>query len=485
MDATRRDVRRRDRSLMRRSTSELRHRALLAFFLAALAMLVFAGGVHVGRTEAFPFEIVQSAYRTVLGLHEAYKFPSPYRHDASPVDLLPEQVSTRRIAFHDRNRLADRIIFPGGFGRFMELCPGHPGCIAVEYADQGQPVRVYPYRPHELEQAMIVDLPFEIPLAQDIWKRTYVFGLDTYPNGDLLVVFHHHVAYPMGAGIARIGIDGRPVWYRRDYSHHEAHIASDEIAWVSSARIDDGLLRVDYDAPRQQLGFELRCNRPYVDTIQAIGPDGERLVEISLFETLAASPFRFLLRHSPFPCDPIHANSVHVLGPDASGPYGIRPGDLVVSMRHLNAFVVLDQDDYDVKTLVRGTFHAQHSVKHFGGSRFLVFDNHGVQAGQGGPSRVLLIDLADGSEETIVPRPSMPDVLQQQYSDIQGSVSISPDRQRLIVNYHISSKAFEIEIATGKVLTEFTSVHDMTSLEGGASVIRYKISPGIRYVLDP
>ena len=60
-------------------------------------------------------------------------------------------------------------------------------------------------------------------------------------------------------------------------------------------------------------------------------------------------------------------------------------GDLAASSRNLNALVVLDRDDFDVKALVRGTFEMQHSVKHLTGSRFLVFDNWGSKRTETAP----------------------------------------------------------------------------------------------------
>ena len=456
-----------------------------------LAVVVFLGGVQVGRTKVFPYELLQSARRTALTLYDKY-WPGgpPYLQDAVLFDLPPSDVGAARIAFHSPNELVDRIVFPGGVARFAELCPGHPGCIAVEYVGQGQVARAYPYRPRQIEQATIVDLPYEHILDFGLIDDAYVFAVDTYPNGDLLVVFHFRLVFPYGGGVARVRPDGTPAWYRRDYSRHEPHIAADDAAWVPGLRIGKGPLRVHYEAPKENLGFELSCGKPYLDSIRRIGPDGELLEEIPIFEKLAVSRYRFLLRDTEDPCDPIHLNSVHELGPDATGPSGIRPGDLVVSLGNLHAFAVLDRDDFDVKALVRGTFNGQHSVKHLTDSRFLVFDNWGVEADRDGPSRVLTIDLADGSETTVFPpATSTPGGLRlgsDLFTDRHGLLSISPDRQRLIATF--DSKALEIEIATGKVLTEFINVHDLTSLgdlAGDAPVVQLRATPGPRYVLDP
>ena len=475
---------------MRAVFSWLRRRGPLALFVGALAVVVFLGGIQVARTKAFPYELLVSAELTAKNIFATLTAKEQWwLRDASPVDLPPGQLKANRIVLRDPSGMADRIVFPGGAGRFAELCPGHPGCIAVEYAGPAQVARAYPYRPDEIEQAAIVDLPYEFLEVFTLRNDARVFAFDTYRNGDLLAVFHYRATFPYAGGVARIRPDGSPVWFRRDYSHHEPHVSPDETAWVPALSVGQGPLRVDYDAPKQELDFELPCGKPYVSLIRKIGPDGQVLEEIPFFEKLAASRYRFLLRSTSNPCDPIHVNSVHELGPDATGPSGIGPGDLVASMRNLSAFVVLDRDRFDVKALVRGTFDEQHSVKHLTGSRFLVFDNSGVGAERDGSSRVLTIDLADGSETTVFPGPSTRTGFPADdlFTALTGLVSVSPDRQKLIATFARGWKALEIEIATGKVLTEFTGVHDLTplgDLAGDARIVRFRSTPGPRYVLD-
>ena len=239
-------------------------------------------------------------------------------------------------------------------------------------------------------------------------------------------------AFPYGGGIARLRPDGTPAWYRRDYSHHEPHIVTDQTAWITGMHIGEGPLQVRYEQPKQRISFELPCAKPYIDIIDKIGPNGELLERVVIFEKLAVSRYRFLLRDTKDPCDPIHLNSVHELGWDATGGGGwvggspaIRPGDLVASLRNLNALVVLDRDDFDVKALVRGTFEMQHSVKHLTGSRFLVFDNWGVEADRDGSSRVLMIDLADRTETTVFPGPSTSEVGPNLHRERRPSCQVS------------------------------------------------------------
>ena len=140
------------------------------------------------------------------------------------------------------------------------------------------------------------------------------------------------------------------------------------------------------------------------------------------------------------------------------------PGDLVVSLRNLNAFAILDRESLGLKRLVRGSFFQQHAVTHLEGSTFLLFDNHGSD-GQNGPSRLLKIDLATGRETTVFPNAGTPEFLRGLFTDYLGKIDLSPDRQRAIVVFGLTGIAVEVRLADGAVLNVFTSLHDVSPLE--------------------
>ena len=87
----------------------------------------------------------------------------------------------------------------------------------------------------------------------------------------------------------------------------------------------------------------------------------------------------------------------------------------MVSLRNISAFAILDGDTYRLKRLVRGGFFMQHSVMHLEGTRFLMFDNLGRE-GRHGPSRLLMVDIADGTETTIFPNDRTPAHLRNLYA---------------------------------------------------------------------
>ena len=198
------------------------------------------------------------------------------------------------------------------------------------------------------------------------------------------------------------------------------------------------------------------------------------------------SPYSGVLRQSTNGCDPLHLNFIDVVRDDLpAGIEGIEPGDIVVSLRNISAFGIIDAGSGDLKRLVRGTFIQQHSVQHLSGSRYILFDSQGGSH-DGGPSRLLELDLATGAERTIFPTPAHPDHQRKSFSQAAGHVSISPDRMRAIVNFSYEGTAFEVRLSNGEVLREFVGLHDVSSGDGlaeerhkQAAIFRFY---GINYV---
>ena len=465
-------------------------KAPLALFVASLALAAFAGGVWAGHYKAFPFHAIRSAYRTLN--HLAFSLYSPDRPRGlmwtwQPTAFPLDRLDARRIRLAG-GALADPILLAGGEGHFVEHCPGHAGCIAVEYAGRGEVRRVWPYRPEEIARAAHPDdLPYEHIFGFSFTEDVRVFAVSPYPNGDLLVVFDFLGAFPYAGGVARLDRDGRPVWYRRDYSHHRPRLTADGAALVPGMRIPVGPIDFGYHG-RSGHKVRLNCRRPMLDTVRVIDGAGRVREEISVFDAVRESRHARMIRKSGNDCDPLHLNSIDVLGEDAGGADGLAPGDLVVSLRNVDAFAVLDRRTHRVKRLVRGSFVEQHAVLHLEGSRFLMFDNLGMDAADGGGfSRLLMVDVADGGETTIFPNAATPDHLRQVFfSRLGGDVALSPDRRRVIGTAWKSGRGVEVRLADGAVLAEFDNVHDVSRLERlpderMTHAWRFSLS-GIRYV---
>lgn len=444
------------------SERSLLDRAARFLFVIAAILATFALGWGVGTSGKFPQAVLAKAYKTAET--HIRILTNTYNHWIF-VNIAPDSVKAHRFEFVAAAALADPILVPGGVGQFAEHCPGHAGCLAIVYAGKGRVVHTYPYRPDEIEKtAPLAAFPYEQPLGFSMRDMGSPISISQYANGDLLAVFQAKFSFPFGLGAARIDRDGWPIWYRRDYSHHHAHLAEDDVALVPSLRIGKGPRTILSDplGKRAMQGMRvIQSATSYLDFVHVIDGAGRLLKEISIIDALIESPYAPILRYAD-PYDPTHLNSVHELGRDAGGG-GVEPGDLVVSLRNISAFAILDGDTYRLKRLVRGGFFEQHSVKHLEGSRFLMFDNLGRE-GRHGPSRLLMVDIADGTETTIFPNDGTPAHLRNLYSSTRGGISISPDRRRVIISFTKSRRAVEVRLRDGAVLTVFNSAHDVSRL---------------------
>ena len=457
-------------------------RLALGLFVAAWALALFYAGMYVQQREAWPARALADATKTLRVFAESQGLTAPpadaaergdrreemarTRGLARPSEIPRAQVAAARFEFRVGDGLADPVIVQGGRDRFRDLCPEAAGCLAVAYAGTGEVLHAYPYYPDALEAANLVaaeDYPYERLPGWSFVDNLAVFGLDVYPNGDLLVVFRFHNAFPYGGGVARIAPDGQPRWYRQDFSHHWPTLDAEAIALVPGRRVgrEQPVTYALGDRRRDMACLSRQLRDDYVTLIDG---QGQLLQAISVLDILAASPYSAVLERVRDSCDPTHLNFVHRLGPDARGA-DLQPGDVVISLRDLNAFAVLDRDDYRVKRFVRGSFLAQHGVRHLRQAQFLLFDNWGTD-GRRGPSRLVRVDLATGAETTLFPVAGAPAHLAAFFTEARGQFDVSPDRRRALLADVQASRGLEIRLADGQVLTIFRNLHDVAQLPG-------------------
>ncbi len=465
------------------------HGSARGLFVVALALAFFTAGVYAQQQPAFAGTVADAfkTLRVLLGtyasepeisLPAAFARASDEAHTCEwegeernllraqvpylwcRTDLPRAQVAAARFEFPAGGGLDSPVIVQGGPNRFRELCPDR-GCLAVIYAGAGAVSHVYPWRPEALEAAHVgARYPHERFPGWSFAEDIFPFGLDVYPNGDLLVVLHQKDASPKGAGVARIAPDGQPRWFRHDYSHHWPSIGADGLAVVPGRRF--GGAAVQFNIGFHNLPIGCPPDDLLHDYVSVIDGQGRLLQAISVLNALAASPYNGVLERVSDICDPTHLNFAHRLGPDAGGA-DLQPGDIVISLRSVDAFAILDRDDYRVKRLVRGSFLAQHSVRHLTRAQFLLFDNLGTD-GRHGPTRLLRVDLATGQETTLFPTDATPDAWRPAWARKWGHIDISPDRRRALFTDLDHTRGLEIRLADGQVLAIFHNLHDVAQI---------------------
>ena len=360
----------------------------------------------------------------------------------------------QRVEFVVGNELADPVLVKGEVGTFLEHCPGPWGCLAVEYSRLGAVSRSWPFRPEVIaaaNSASALRYPYKHPLGWSFAQEIGGFAIAPFPDGDLLVTFRLNNSLPTGGGVARVAPDGQPRWYRKDYSHGSPYVIDEDVAWVLAMRSTPPSLQ-----PRGT------CKRYHDDVLRLIDGRGAVLEEIVVMQAIRASAFSSYLWGVD--CDPSHVNFVHALGEDALGNVAVGPGDLVVSLRNLSAFGILDKNDHRLKRLVRGSFQRQHGVRHLTGTRFLMLDNMGTD-GVYGPSRLLIVDLATSEEITVFPNDGTPEYLRDWFVAVDGQFDVSADGRRALVVDPQGARAFEVRLADGSVLNVFRQIHDLSRLE--------------------
>ena len=506
----------RDASLSATSDSRIYKRLSVLLLLMSIALLVFFAGMYVQQSRLFPYSIVSSAYKTLVvaletnGLirsaDDEYYGASIRNDAASPdasdsgvfrpygcVDMEDSVLESIREGFRqavcedvyaskdDAPSSRMELVEGGGFaspilvqakpGTFRDLCPGEHGCLAVQYSSSGEMLHAYPYRPDEIHAANMVsesEFPYEHGIGWSFGKDAEMVSVSRYSNGDLLVIFWFDGSFPYGGGIARVAPDGSPVWYRKDYSHHWAYLMDDEVAVVPSFRIHrERDYTFDAGNPFANQSRTWRCHGHLnYDFLSFIDGDGNLLKQVSILDAIVESLYAEQLRAMILRdhCDPTHLNFVHVLGDDFPSVGDIMPGDIVVSLRSMHAFGVLDGETHRLKRMMRGSFVAQHSVQHLEGSRLIMFDNSGTD-GVHGPSRLLIVDLADGRETTVFPNDDTPRHLLNFFARYFGRVDVSPDRRRALLTDVENGRGLEVRLSDGAVMNIFHNLHDVSGLD--------------------
>jgi hypothetical protein len=357
------------------------------------------------------------------------------------------------------------VIAVGGSQQYLDYCPD-TGCLAVAFDRQRRVEKAWPYRPTEIFASDLTGGAYRHEMVSFSPELNVLpIDIEPYEDDDLLVTFHARGRYifPFAMGLARVGPDGTPRWSRFDYSHHWFLLGSNGLAYVPSLRIGEESLRVTLGSPKFSVDLVLECetDRPQLDIVQVIDGEGKLVDEFDVNEILLTSNYSGLALETTDHCDPLHLNFVDVIGAGSGG--GLEPGDLVLSLRNLSRFVILDPRTKRIKRVAAGGFIQQHSVRHLSGSKFLVFDNRGGDS-DGPPSRIIEHDLLNGAERVIFPNTYTPSEYAHVFTDTGGYIDISPDRKRILASFTFVGRAFEIDIESGRLLAVFDNIQDVSQV---------------------
>jgi hypothetical protein len=272
-----------------------------------------------------------------------------------------------------------------------------------------------------------------------------------YPNGDLVVVIEGpaNERNPWnGYGLAKLDRDSRVLWKYPRNCHHDVDVAEDGTIYAI----------VNEVAETVPPGLEYIPTPCVVDVLDVVSPEGRQVKRLPLLEAVRDSPYAPLfctLERPTLPGagmlpspplspafddlqrrDVLHTNAVKVLGRALAPKFPLfKAGQLLVSLRHLDALAVLDPDSGKVVWAARGPWHAQHDPSFLDNGHLLLFDNLGSARG----SRVLEYDPQTQALPWAYPGDGGPPFL----SKIRGMCQRLPNGNTLVVNSD-AGEAFEV-----------------------------------------
>ena len=213
------------------------------------------------------------------------------------------------------------------------------------------------------------------------WKspRKQWHHAELLPTGDILVVVDDR-------GIAKLDSSSNEIWFYETKAHHDL--------WVH----DDGSI---FAISRQRKRIpEIHKDRLIVDEeIIRLSPDGELIEEFSVLEAIERSGYGYLkvsvndLQEDVGDIDILHVNHVEVFDGTGSSRSGLfRRGNLLISIKYMNAIAILDGTTRDILWLWGpSNLSLQHDPTLLENGNILLFDN-GLKE-----SRVVEIEVPSGN----------------------------------------------------------------------------------------
>ncbi len=271
-------------------------------------------------------------------------------------------------------------------------------------------------------------------------SRSLSLGLEVLPDGSLIINGGHG-----GNGIYRIGLCGKFIWSQLgDFDHAVSLDYDQNTIWAFRA---ETLHEIDIDTGKILRQISL-------SEISRANPD------ISIFTT------RRLVSTGKTLASPYHANDVEPLKKELADAFAaFDPGDLVIHLRSINLFYVLDPDSLKIKWWRSGISRLAHDPDWQPDGGITTYDNNARESSQKSDhqkkydgnhirfSRILRID--PGSFETRVIYDGASDNI---YSKAKGTHQLLGNRNIFLTSPH-QGRVLEVN-TQGETVFEFVNQYN-------------------------
>jgi hypothetical protein len=274
-----------------------------------------------------------------------------------------------------------------------------------------------------------------------------------YPDGSVLGVSRKP------ARLVKLDPDSRVQWVYGGLNlkaHHDVRVRPDGTVYALMRRA-----RVIPWFP-----WDGGVNDDVVAVLRAEGDSVTEVMRVSILEAFRSSRYAELLSEPWFASsDPLHANSLDVL--EGRVPHAaFRPGDVLLSLRNIDALAVLDLERREIVWFNRGLWQHQHEARVTDEGHILLFDNRP----EDGQSRVVEYDAL---LDEIVWSYTAPGF----YSHGAGAQQRLPNGNTLITESQ-KGRIFEVS-SDGQVVWDYVNPR---LFKGGQTVVR--VPRGQRVPID-
>ncbi len=300
--------------------------------------------------------------------------------------------------------------------------------------------------------------------------QAYPLDLKLYDNGDLLVSYQAFYTYPFAIGMAKFDKDSNLLWSQEKRTHH--WFSEDEAGLFYAPSLQE--LKLPYRLGETMLQIDCHNQAMFEDTVAIMNADTQVIESFSVIDTLVDADYAGLVfekdkgwstkelrgKENIFDsCDPTHANSVVALSKADADQYpSLNAGDLLISMRNINAIMIVDRQSKKLKWLTHGRTVLQHGARFYKDNKIIVLDNQGGKASQGG-ARIVSIDLDNDELDVIFPTDQTPTGINFT-SFASGDIRLSGDKSTLLVSLTPDGRVIEIDLNSRKRVWEYTNNHD-------------------------
>ena len=179
------------------------------------------------------------------------------------------------------------------------------------------------------------------------------------PDGSIIAIYE-------GAGLVALDWESRPIWTFQGWNHHDIDIAP------------DGTI---YALGRKRRTVLEQQPHPFIDDLlQVLDADGKLVKELSIYDAIQNSDESDILRTVPPGEDILHTNAVRILDGSQTEKWPLfTKGRALLSIREIDALVVIDVESAKAVWSMMGTWHRQHAPEILASGNMLLFDNRGIE----------------------------------------------------------------------------------------------------------